>query len=95
MSPKWVNKAVINGTHLGLLFKNEVFRDLKPGEKSTAYIKSIREDRKIDLSLEAPGRRGRETLGDRILSHLAENNGISDLTGLQPARGNIQAVRCE
>ena len=45
-------KAVINNTHLGVLFKSEVFRPFKPGDKNTGYIKSIREDRKINLALE-------------------------------------------
>ena len=42
-------KAVINGTHLGLLFKDEVFKPLRIGDKVQGYIKRIREDDKIDL----------------------------------------------
>ncbi len=77
-------KAVVNGTHLGLLYKGEVFRTLKPGDKTTGYIKSIREDRKIDLCLQRQTREARDELGERILAHLAANGGSSTLTDYSP-----------
>lgn len=73
-------KAVVNGTHLGLLYKGEVFRTLKPGDKTTGYIKSIREDRKIDLCLQQQNQQARDELTERILAHLAANGGTSELT---------------
>ena len=39
----------------GLIYKNEVFRVLKKNQKITAYIKKVREDGKIDLSLTPQG----------------------------------------
>ena len=68
-------KAVINGTHLGLLFKSEVFQKLHPGDKTTGYIKSIREDRKINLSLKLHQRSAQQDLADRIRA--ARSAGIS------------------
>ncbi len=73
-------KAVVNGSHLGLLFKNEVFQPLRPGDSCTGYIKAIREDRKIDLTLKRRGKEARQQLTDRILAFLAENEGSSTLT---------------
>jgi len=77
-------KAIINNTHLGLLFKEEVFKQLKPGDKTTGYIKSIREDRKINLALEQHERSAQDVLADRIVKHLEENDGVSDLTDYSP-----------
>ena len=77
-------KAVINGTHLGLLFKSEVFQKLHPGDKTTGYIKSIREDRKINLSLKLHQRSAQQDLADRILAYLNENEGVSTLTDYSP-----------
>ena len=77
-------KAVINGTHLGLLFKSEVFQKLHPGDKTTGYIKSIREDRKINLSLKLHQRSAQQDLADRILAYLNENEGVSALTDYSP-----------
>jgi len=77
-------KAVINGTHLGLLYKNEVFRSLKPGDKTRGYIKAIRSDRKIDLSLQQQNQQSRDELTDRIIAFLKTSGGISSLTDYSP-----------
>ena len=73
-------KAVINNTHIGLIYKNEVFQPLTHGEKLKGYIKTIRPDRKIDLCLQLPGKDARDDLSSRILDHLKNNNGVSALT---------------
>lgn len=73
-------KAVINNTHLGLLYKNEVFRPLKIGQRIQGFIKTIREDHKIDLSLQLPGHKHRQELSMQILDYLAEQGGSSSLT---------------
>jgi predicted RNA-binding protein (virulence factor B family) len=77
-------KAVINGTHLGLLFRNEVFQPLKPGDRTTGYIKSIRADRKINLSLQRQNKKTRQELTERILDFLQSNQGTSTLTDYSP-----------
>ena len=77
-------KAVINGTHLGLLYKDEVFQTLKAGDKTKGFIKGIREDRKIDLGLHKHNQQARTELSDRILDFLAANGGTSSLTDYSP-----------
>lgn len=73
-------KAVINHTHLGLLFRDDAFRPLNFGEKVKGFIKHIRPDRKIDVSLQAQGRDSRDDLADKILADLQRNGGVSYLT---------------
>lgn len=73
-------KAVINHTHLGLIFRDDAPRTLLYGEQLTGYIKDIRPDRKIGLSLRPAARVVRDELTDIILAHLKENNGVSTLT---------------
>ena len=73
-------KTVINNTHIGLIYRNEVFQTLTHGEKLKGFIKTIREDRKIDLCLQLPGKDAREDLNTRILNHLKKNDGESTLT---------------
>lgn len=77
-------KAVINNTHIGLIYKNEVFRTLKNGEKIKGYIKKIRPDRKIDLCLQLPGKDARDDLNSKIIDHLKKNEGESTLTDKSP-----------
>lgn len=77
-------KAVVNDSHLGLLYKDEVFQPLKAGQRVTGYIKAIREDGKIDLSLQPRVDRARDELAERILTHLRANDGVSTLTDYSP-----------
>lgn len=48
-------KVIINNLHSGLLYHNEVFRPLEKGERLKGYIKNVREDEKIDVSLASQG----------------------------------------
>ena len=73
-------KAVINHTHLGLIFRDNAPRTLLIGEKLTGYIKEIRPDRKIGLSLQPVNSKVRDQLTDIILEHLKKNGGESTLT---------------
>lgn len=79
-------KAVINHTHLGLIFRDDAPGELRYGERRNGYIKAIRPDGKIDLSLTAPGLSGLDALGTKILEHLRVNGGISTLTDKSPAQ---------
>lgn len=72
--------AVINGTHLGLIHNSDILQPLRMGQKMKGYIKGIRPDLKINLTLQKQGREGREELAEQILAHLAENQGHSTLT---------------
>lgn len=78
-------RAVINQTHLGLLYKSEVFQTLRIGEQLPAYIQQIRPDRKIDLTLRKPGVVVEDALAQHILAHLKQRGGSSNFTDKTPA----------
>jgi len=73
-------KAVVNGTHLGLLYGNEVFTDLKIGDNCDGYISGLRTDLKIDIKLQKSAKNAKADLEARILENLKENGGESTLT---------------
>jgi predicted RNA-binding protein (virulence factor B family) len=73
-------KAVINHTHLGLIFRDNAPRTLLYGEKLKGFIKEIRPDRKIGLSLQPVNSKVRDDLTEIILDHLKANGGVSTLT---------------
>jgi predicted RNA-binding protein (virulence factor B family) len=77
-------KAIVNNTHWGLLYQNELFQPLKRGQKLDGYIKQIREDGKIDLNLNQPGYGKVVSLTDNILNKLKENNGALMLSDKSP-----------
>lgn len=67
--------AIVNQKHIGLIYKNEVFRKLAMGTTTKGFIKKIREDNKIDLSLQAIGYARVEPNAEKILEKLKWNNG--------------------
>ncbi len=73
-------QVIINNQHRGVLYKNEVFKEIKQGQKLKAFIKKIREDDKIDLSLEKQGFENKDAISEKILEYLKNNNGFIRLT---------------
>ena len=72
--------AIIDYSHLGILYKNEVFQPLNPGDRVQGYIKKIRTDGKIDLRLEKIGYEKISSFVDRIIAELQKNKGFLPLT---------------
>lgn len=73
-------KAIINNQYLGLIFHGDAFRPLALGERLPGYIKTIREDGKIDLIISQHSSQGDNSLEDQILAHLKRSGGASNLT---------------
>ncbi|WP_026995343.1 CvfB family protein [Flectobacillus major] len=48
-------KALINEKYIGVIYKSEVFKKIELGTPTKAYVKKLREDSKIDLTLEIQG----------------------------------------
>jgi uncharacterized protein len=66
----------IENKYQGLLYLNEVFSTIHMPEQRIAYVKDIREDGKIDLTLNAYIEERIDTFKQRILSKLAQNKGV-------------------
>ena len=78
-------KAIINHAYWGMLYSNELFQAVEKGQKLTGYIKQIREDFKIDLSLQQQGyKKIVLPLTENILNKLKANNGELMLSDKSP-----------
>ena len=77
-------KAVINQSHLGLIYSNEVFQPLAIGQKVKGYIKKIRLDKKIDLCLQLVEANKKdealEKVKKSIIAYLTAHEGSSTLS---------------
>ena len=73
-------KALINNQYLGLIFHGDAFRPLAIGERLPGYIKSIREDGKVDLLISQHSCEGDDSLEGQIITHLNASGGESNLT---------------
>ncbi|MBI5217728.1 MAG: GntR family transcriptional regulator [Bacteroidia bacterium] len=79
-------RAIINGSHWGILYKNEVFQKLVKGQKIKGFIKKIRDDKKIDLCLQKDGFEKVDKLSEKIIAILKEQNGFIKVTDKSPAK---------
>ena len=73
--------VIINNLHSGMIYDNEIFANIAIGDYVTAYIKNVRDDGKIDLTLSDKIENRIENLSDRILKYMEINNrrlGIND-----------------
>jgi len=69
--------VIINEKHKGLLYKDEVYDDsIRTGDRLRGYIKHIRPDHKIDVSLEKIGYERIEPNAERILNELRASRGF-------------------
>ena len=73
-------KVIINETHWGLIFKNEIFGNIRIGDKRKAYIKNLREDDKIDVSLQKEGYDRIDSVSKTILQKIEDEGDFLALT---------------
>jgi predicted RNA-binding protein (virulence factor B family) len=73
-------KAIIEGAHWGLIHNNEVFKFLRSGMEERGFIKEVRPDGKISLSLQPLGRQAIDHLGQQILGLLKARHGVIEVS---------------
>lgn len=71
-------KAIVNHTHWGVLYQNEVKEQLSFGEYRTGFIKYIRPDGKLDLSL-GINQQARDGYSKKIIRYLEDHDGFAKL----------------
>ena len=77
-------KALVNQAHSGIIYQNEVFQKLSVGQHLKGYIKKVREDLKIDISLQKLGAQRSEAVTQTILQTLIKNGGKIAVTDKSP-----------
>ncbi|WP_246261049.1 CvfB family protein [Alteromonas ponticola] len=78
-------KVLINKNCLGLIFQSDAFKPLKIGDQTKGFIKTVREDGKIDVALQPKLHMGRATLEQQIIDDLEAHGGFSTITDKSPA----------
>lgn len=72
-------KVIINSRHWGLIHRNDIFQRLNYGSLTHGYIKTMRDDGKIDVALRKMGPDNSQDLAKRILEALHKNGGFLPL----------------
>ena len=87
-------KVIINNLHWGLVYHNEIYRRLERGEHLKGYIKEVREDEKIDVSLTRLGYEKVEGIAGIILDALKVQNGFLPVHDKSPAEEIYSLFGC-
>lgn len=85
--------VVINKQYIGLVYASDVFKKLYPLSEEKGYIKAIREDGKIDISLQPEGFENIDEFKQKILDRLEENYGllyVSDKSSPEEIKDELQ-----
>ena len=72
--------VIVNDTYSGLIYKNDIIRTLRFGEKCKGYVTKVRDDGKLDIALEKPGFEKLELNSLRLLDIIKSNDGKLYLT---------------
>ncbi len=86
-------KAIVNGKHWGMIFPSDVFGKLFIGKKLKGYIKQVREDGKIDLSLQKVGVAKMDDLSSKIIDLLEKKGGFLPLNDKSSPEAIFDAFR--
>jgi predicted RNA-binding protein (virulence factor B family) len=73
--------VIVNHVHKGLIFDNEIFQEIRVGDRLKGYVKKVRDDHKIDISIQAIGFRNfNDSNSELIYKTLKENDGFLAVT---------------
>ncbi len=75
-------KCIVDDMYEGMLFDNEIFEDVRVGQKKKAFVKNVRNDGKLDLSLQKIG--SRDDVKDKVYNTLKEWGEINITTKSDP-----------
>ena len=83
--------VIVNKKHTGLIYKDNIFKDISVGDRLQGVVKKIRPGNKLDISLEKIGFRNIEPNAQRILQELEDNDGVLNLTD----KSNPEAIKAQ
>jgi predicted RNA-binding protein (virulence factor B family) len=72
-------KVIIDNKYPGLVYKDQIFRQIFTGDRLKGYIENVREDGKIDVSLQQNGRKHTLDFAETLMQYLDEHDGKCDL----------------
>lgn len=64
-------RVIVDNLHRGMIYSNEIYSPLELEMTIPAYVKQVREDGKIDLSVNPPARQRTENLAIKIIDYLS------------------------
>ena len=86
-------KVIVDNRYAGLVYSNQIFREIRTGDRMKGYIEAVRADGKIDVMLQPTGWRMTKETADVLLDYLETHQGVCRLTDKSPAEDIYQAFQ--
>lgn len=86
-------KVIVDNHYQGQLYDNQIFQPLRTGDRLTAYIDHVRQDGKIDLTLQPTGRQQTLDFAELLLRYLYEHDGHCPLNDHSPAERIVECFQ--
>ena len=87
-------RVIINNEHWGQIYQNEIYQNVNIGDRLTAFVKQVRPDGKVDVTLAKIEKMRVDDLADRILDYLKAHNGEMALTDKSDPQDIMDAFNC-
>jgi len=87
-------RVIINNAHWGQIYQNETYQDVNIGDRLPAYVKQVRPDGKIDVTLAKIEKMRVDDLADRIMDHLKSHGGEMFLTDKSSPDDIMATFKC-
>lgn len=72
-------RVIVNNRHWGMIYRNQIFRQVAVGDRMKGYVQRITEDNRIDISLQQAGFAQVKDSAETLLNRLRENGGFLPL----------------
>lgn len=87
-------RVIVNNEHWGQIYQNETYQDINIGDRLTAFVKQVRPDGKVDVTLAKIEKMRVDDLADRILDYLKGHGGEMTLTDKSDPDDISKAFKC-
>ncbi len=87
-------RVIIDGQFWGMIYNNELYQPVNIGEHHTGFIKQVRDDGKIDVTLAKIEKMRIDDVADDILRYLQENGGTMKLNDKSSPEDILRTFNC-
>ena len=87
-------KVIVNDSHWGMIYHNEILGDVNIGDRLTGYVKQVRDDDKVDVTLAKIEKARVDDLTTVIMDYLSSHGGVMLLTDKSSPEEIFKAFSC-
>ncbi len=87
-------KVIVNNMHWGMVYQNETYADVNVGDRLTAFVKQVRDDGKIDLTLSKIEKIRVDDMSEKIVRYMTDNGGAMTLNDKSSPEDISAAFNC-